>query len=180
MEHILGEESLLDCVTPRDITLSYSGLSVINWMTSDQLWFEFEIGEASLQVPTFLAEFLSPRVARTRKCDTCVMRQAVQTSSETALATFQQVLEAARNGLPIGVQKSNFTDLVHIASDLGNAEMLSCLFSMIDMTRVNADASLAFLRWARVHNASTQNSFVGWLQLWHRSSIYSAKSALTV
>ena len=146
MAHVVGEELLLDCVTPRDITLSYSGISAINWMTVDQLWFEFEFGEASLQVPTFLAEFLSPRVAMTRKCDTCVMRHAMEMCSETALGTFKQVTEAARNGLPIGVQKSNFRDLVQIACDLGNGEMLSRLFSMIDMTRVNVDACLVILQ----------------------------------
>ena len=111
-----------------ELTLTWKGLSCVNWECSDDS-FEFVVGDhKTCRVHSVLAEFLSPMVARLRKCDPlcCVY----QFKTAEMFEAFEALVSSLRTG-SFQVEKSTFLGLVRLSQELENGELLSSLIGMI-------------------------------------------------
>ena len=93
-------------IKPEDFTLTHKGISSVNWDYSNSD-FEFIFGEDKVcRVWSVLAEFLSPKVARLRRCD--ISFCAYQFTDSEMFNVFDSLVASLRSGEAIRVEKSNF------------------------------------------------------------------------
>ena len=129
---------------PNELILTCTGLSFLNW---DLLEEDFEfVGGHSLvcRVPSFMAEFLSPKVARLRKCDPFCSVYTFKSSE--LFPVFESFVSSLRFGRCLSVEESNFFELVRISQELENDVLLSSLLGMIDTDCLTVGEAILLFR----------------------------------
>ena len=89
--------------------------------------FSFVFGENVVHVHPVLAEFLSPRVSRLRRCDPSVDRYAFQEGSNCAYRAFEEFVSLLRQGKPLQWQFTSIETMLRVAEELENQEIASYL-----------------------------------------------------
>ena len=118
--------------------LTCKGMSSVNWDCSDSE-FEFVFGEDRVcRVHSVMAEFLSPKVARLRKCDPLSGFYTIKDSE--LFDVFESLVLSLRSGDALQVEESNFAGLLRLSQELENADLLSSLIGMIDTESVSLEA----------------------------------------
>ena len=127
-----------------ELTLTCKGMSSVNWDCSDAD-FEFLFGEDKVcRVHSVLAEFLSPKVARLRKCDPLCN---VYTFKDSELfSVFERLVLSLRSGEALRVEKSNFAALLSLSQELENSELLSSLPGIIKVESLSLEEAILLLR----------------------------------
>ena len=97
---------------PKDLTLTCKGMSSVNWDCDDSS-FEFVFGDKVCRVHSFLAEFLSPKVASTRKGDPFYSFYTFKDSEVFNL--LESLISSVRSGTPVRVEKANFAALLRLS-----------------------------------------------------------------
>ena len=129
---------------PRELTLTCKGMSFVNWDCSDAD-FEFVVGDDKVcRVHSVLAEFLSPKVARIRKCDPLCY---VYTFKDSELFdVFDSLVLSLRSGESFRVEKSNFVELLRLSQELENDNLLSSLLGLIKVESLSFEEAILLLR----------------------------------
>ena len=129
---------------PKDLTLTCKGMSSVNWDSAGSD-FEFACGEDKVcTVHSVLAEFLSPKIARIRKCDPFY---SVYTFKDSEMfSVFQSLVLSLRSGETLQMGKSSFVALLRLSRDLENDELLSSLLGMIQIESMSLDELILLLR----------------------------------
>lgn len=137
------------------ITLSCTGLSLVNWDIEERN-FEFIFGDSyACRVHKLLAEFLSPKVARMRKQDNDLSELTLTTaSSMECYIAFEVLVSNICRGKAISVDKNNFENLVAIATELENTELISALVSTSDTEYFDIQKALDLLTKKTLPNSS--------------------------
>lgn len=131
---------------PRDVILTCGGFSSINW-DCDADAFEFVFSdEKSFRVHSVLAQFLSPAVARHRRCDPSFTRYIFEKSSADLADTFESLLSRMRAGQSLKVDSSNFGHLIRLARELQNDELLSSILTITESDSIELDEALCILQ----------------------------------
>ena len=130
----------------RDIALTWSGFNSVNWDRCDDE-FEFVFGDDKkvCRVHSILAEFLSPKVARDRKCDGCCGFYKIKSSSSDLFDLFEDLVSSLRSGRAFRVEASNFSSLLRLSQELENKELLCLLMGMIDIESMTLEEGLLVL-----------------------------------
>ena len=127
------------------ITLTCKGLSSVNWNCSDD--FEFVLGNSRLfRVHSVLAEFLSPKVARLRRCDPFYNVYAFEKHSSELFRLLEGLVSTLRSGESLQVTHSNLPGLLQLSQELENTELFSSLSGMIDIDSLTLEEAVHFLR----------------------------------
>ena len=127
---------------PHKLTLTCQGLNCVNWDCGIDD-FEFRFGDDKLcQLHSVLAEFLSPKVARLRRCDPFYNVYIFKHSE--LLMSFQHLLSSLRGGQPLQVELSNFPALVRLSQELENDELLCSLLEMIKPESLTLGEAIVF------------------------------------
>ena len=126
----------------KKLNLTCRGISSVNWEISDPD-FEFIFRKKVCRVHSVLAEFLSPKIARNRKCDPLCSFYTFKDSKMFSI--FESLLSNLRSGHPIRVKKSNFLHLVRLSQEFENDELLSSLIGMINIDSLNLDEAILLL-----------------------------------
>ena len=141
--------SIFDAVTanafePAELTLDRKGMNCVNW-ECDDAEFEFVGGDDKVcRVHSILAEFLSPKVARLRRCD---ISFAVYTFKNSELFNaFESLVSSLRSGAALRVEKSNFAVLFRLSQELENTELFISLLSMIKTKSLSLEEAILLFR----------------------------------
>ena len=135
---------LTDALEASALTLARDGMSCVNWDCSDTE-FEFVFGKDKIcRVHSFMAEFLSPKVAHLRRCDITFNVYTFQDSE--VFNVFECLLSSLSSGEAFRVEKSNFAALLRLSQELENAELLSSLFAMINPESLSLAEAIRLLR----------------------------------
>jgi hypothetical protein len=110
------------------ISLSTNGLRNIQRMLYPND-FVFIIGDQKVSCPSFIAEFLSPRISLFRSADPTVQEFVVDVSDGAMI--FSEFVCLAE-GSPFQVTESNFRLLGSICCKLGNTELLNSIFDTFE------------------------------------------------
>ena len=114
---------------PSELTFSCKGLSCVNLDCGDA-YVEFVVGDGKVcRVHSVLAEFLSPKVARLRRCD--ISFDVYRFKDSELFKVFKSLVSSLRAGESFRVKKSNFVKLLRLSQELENSELLSALLGMI-------------------------------------------------
>jgi hypothetical protein len=126
---------------PVVIGLSAKGLRNITHQVND---FTFVVGPQRYQCPTFVAEFLSPRISESRLIDVTVHELSIPVDDSGGV--FGQVLSLGR-GCDVPVTHENCDVIERICCELGNSELFEILFPELDAEQSieNVLHRLAFL-----------------------------------
>ena len=113
------------------INLSCAGLGAVNWDPEERV-FEFVFDDEQVcMVHTIVAELLSPKVARLRKSDLQVRRYTFEKATNLdCYILLEAIASSIYRGRAIYVDDDNYGNLLAIASELENTELLSALCSM--------------------------------------------------
>ena len=129
---------------PKELVLTCQGLHCVNWVCGDA---DFEVCASdgkSCRVHSVLAEFLSPKVARLRKCDPLCCCYTFNSSD--LLDAFESLVSNLRAGRPFRVDPSNFVCLLRLSLELENSELLSSLLGMIKTEALSLEEAILLLR----------------------------------
>ena len=131
-------------VEPNELILTHQGMSSVNLGYGDSD-FEFVVGDDKVcRVHSILAEFLSPKIARVRKCDPLCSFYTFRDSA--MFDVFENFLSSLRSGEAVRVEKSNFAALLRLSQELENNELLSSLLGMINVESLSLDEAILLLR----------------------------------
>ena len=128
------------------ITLSYRGLSFVNWgyFPDD---FDFVFGDEVCSVPTVLAEILSPKVARLRRGDALCDCYQVHDQCSGLLSSFESLISHIRSGSEkIEVEMSRIMDFCRILLELENSELFYWLLRFTDKDSLTCETAIILLR----------------------------------
>ena len=129
---------------PNELPLTCHGMISVNWDCSNSD-VSFVFGENKVcQVHSILAEFLSPKVARLRRCDISFDVYTFQDSQ--MFDVFESLVLSLRSGEALQVEKSNLFGLVHLCRELENDELLSSLLGMIDTESLSPAEAIVLFR----------------------------------
>jgi hypothetical protein len=116
------------------VKLSANGLANIQTQND----FEFIIGESHHRCPSFIADFLSPKLARLHAIDPTINKFVISTSDRHC--DFDSFLSLGR-GNAISISSSNRDFMVSLSSELENRELSFLIFNStlkgIEITREN-------------------------------------------
>ena len=129
---------------PVELDIAYTGFRTINWeqISAD---FEFTFGDRKVcRVQSFLAEALSPKIARMRKADASTDRYVFKDVSSGVYEAFESLVSQVRHGMPLQVEESRFEGLVRVCYELENNEILSSLIKIATLDIERAMSLLAF------------------------------------
>ena len=127
-----------------ELTLTCKGMSVVNWDCSDPD-FEFIFGEDRVcHIHSVLAEFLSPKVARLRRCDPLCSFYAFKDSE--MFNVLEHLVAILRSGDTVRVEQSNFLALLRLAQELENSELFDSLLGMINTESLNLEEAISLLQ----------------------------------
>jgi hypothetical protein len=84
--------------------------------------FTFYVGHCKYECPTFIAEFLSPRVSRHRESDSTMKTFYIEVEAEDASGAFSDILSIGFGSCLI-VNETNVRIVETICSELGNEEL---------------------------------------------------------
>ena len=115
----------------------------MNWDCSDSD-FEFVFGNKVCRVHSVLAEFLSPKVARIRKCDPLCSFYTFKSSE--IFSAFERLVSSLRSGEAVRVEKSNFAALLRLSQELENDELFSSLLGRIKKESMSVEEAILLLR----------------------------------
>lgn len=129
-----------------EIKLSCQGLSSANWKCSDDS-FEVVFGDSKVsRVHSILAEFLSPKISRVRKCDPCVDSFTITSECPEELSdAFEVIVSSLGAGRPIQVESSNFAKLLRLACILENSELISSLIALVKLESLKVEDAMLLL-----------------------------------
>ena len=157
MERLIKIGGKKEC-EEREITFSCAGFASVNWDTQDND-FEFVFGEKVCPVHSFLAEFLSPKISRLRKCDPCRYSYILNNDCGKLFNTFESIVSSLRAGRVFRVDKSNFYDILRIFHELDNQEIISSLFETERTEPLDLDEALPLLRFGIDIGSSSSGQF---------------------
>lgn len=135
-----NEEIVIANFEKKNLTISAHGLCTVNWELPD---LEFELlfeDNKVCHVPSGLIEFLAPKIARLRKSDASVTSY---TFIDCSFDVFSDLVTKLQRGIPVDVDRTNFEDLLKIACDLENDELISSIFSAVDIDNLTIDKALS-------------------------------------
>ena len=128
---------------PAELTLTCKGMSSVNWDYSDSE-FEFVFGEDKVcRIQSVLAEFLSPKVARLRRCD--ISFDVYTFRDSEMFDAFQSLVSMLRSGETVRVNKSTFPVLLRLSQELENDDLLSSLLGLFNIEYLSLDEALLLL-----------------------------------
>ena len=131
-------------IKQKSLTLTHKGICAVNWDYSDSD-FEFVFGENKVcRVWSVLAEFLSPKIARLRRCD--ISFDVYPLKDAEMFNAFESLVASLRTGEVLRVEKSNFVALVRLSQELENDELYSSLLGMIRRKCLHLDQAIFLLR----------------------------------
>ena len=128
---------------PNDLSLTCAGMGYVNWDWSDS-FVEFVFDNKACRVSSVLAEFLSPKVARLRRCD--ISFDVYRFKESEMFNVFESLVSSLHSGDALRVEKSNFPVLVRLSQEFENAELLSSLLGMIETETLSLEEEIPFLR----------------------------------
>ena len=129
---------------PVELDIAYTGFRTINWgqISAD---FEFKFGDGKFcRVQSFLAEALSPKIAKMRKTDAGADTYVFKDVSSGVYEAFESLVSQVRHGMPLKVEESIFAGLVRVCYELENNEILSSLIKIATLDVERAMSLLAF------------------------------------
>ena len=131
-------------LTSNGLSLTCNGMGSVNFDCSESE-FEFVFGKDKVcRVHSILAEFLSPKIARMRRCD---ISYDVYTFKDSEMfGVFESLVSSLRVGEAIRVEKSNFPALLRLSEELENGELLSSLLQMMDPESLSLDEAILLLQ----------------------------------
>ena len=119
-----------DDLRPGKLCLTWSGFQFVNWSSTEaDFAFVFRDGLA-VRVQSILAEFLSPKISRIRRSDSCADRYVFKDGSTRVCKALAELVSCLRQGKPLDIDKSNFEELVQVSYELENDEILSSLLTL--------------------------------------------------
>ena len=131
-------------LVPNALNLTHKGMCSVNLDCCD-CDFEFVFGEGKVcRVHPFLAEFLSPKIARLRRCD--ISYSVYRFKDSEMFDVFESLVSRLRSGNALWVDKSNFTPLLCISQELENDRLLSSLLRMIRTESLSLGEAILLLR----------------------------------
>ena len=126
------------------LTLTFKGMRPANCACSDSE-FEFVFGKDRVcRVHVILAEFLSPRVARLRRCD--ISFDVYRFEDSEVFDVFESLVSSLVSGEAIRVEKSNFPVFLRLSLELENDRLLCLLLGMINIEFVSLQEAIPLLR----------------------------------
>ena len=137
---LLGVKAL----EPNRLTLTHNGVGSVNWnaMSSD---FEVVFGEDRVCcIDSVLVEFLSPKIARLRRCD--ISFDVYTFKDSEMFDVFESLVLSLRSGEALRVEKSNFPALVRLSQELENEELLASLLGMLKTESLSLEEAILLLR----------------------------------
>ena len=120
----------IEAVEPKEITLTCKGMSCVNWDCGEDFEFVFSEDKAC-HVDSVLAEFLSPKIARIRRCDIGFTVYTFKHACSEFFNVFQALVSCLVSGSALLIEKSNFAALFRLSQELENSELLSSLLGML-------------------------------------------------
>ena len=128
---------------PTSVSLTCKGMMHVNWDLNDSE-FEFVFGNKVCCIPYVLSEYLSPKVARIRRCDPLCYSYTFQDSE--VFDALESLVSNLRSGQALRVEKSNFPALLRLAHELENGELLSSLIGTSDIKSLSLEKAILLLR----------------------------------
>ena len=129
---------------PKEVTLTWKGVSSVNWECSDSE-FEFVFGKDRVcRVHVILAEFLSPRVARLRRCD--ISFDVYRFEDSEVFDVFESLVSSLVSGEAVRVEKSNFPVFLRLSLELENDRLLCLLLGMMNIEVLSLQEAIPLLR----------------------------------
>ena len=129
-----------------NLRFTHFGFGGMNWKLGDDSTFSFICSDNVCVVHPFFAEFLSPRIARIRRCDLCCESYTFQPSQSDLFTALTNIVSILRTGNTIHVDKSNFLNLFRLAHELQNQELFMALLEMVDIESMDLDDALLLLQ----------------------------------
>ena len=140
---------------PSELALTCFGLCCVNWDCSDTD-FEFVAGDCKVcRVHSVFAEFLSPKVARLRRCDVSCTHYTFENSE--LFDVFQSFVANLLSGQSFRVEHSNFPALLRLAQELENSGLLSSLLGMINTESFSLHEAILLLQGGIVFSDEVEN-----------------------
>ena len=131
-------------IRPGKLSLTHNGMHSVNWNFSDSN-FEFIFGRDKVcRVHSFLAEFLSPKVARLRRCD--ISFDAYTFSDSSMFDVFESIHSSLRSSGVVQVETSNFAALFRLSQELENDDLFFSLLGRIDAGSMGLPEVIRLLR----------------------------------
>ena len=129
------------------ISLSCAGLGAVNWDPEERV-FEFVFDDEQVcKVHTVVAELLSPKVARLRKSDLQVRKYTFEkATSLDCYILLEAIASSIYRGRAIYVDDGNYGNLLAIAGELENTELLTALCSMTGKDGVAIETLIKLVR----------------------------------
>ena len=154
----------------RTVSLTCKGLHFVNWDRCDDC-FEFVGGDKVCCVPSVLAEFLSPKISRIRKCDPFYNVYTFKNDCSEFISALECLVSSLRSGEDFQVENSNFVALIRLSQELENDELLSSLLGMIQTESLKLEEVILLLR-AGIEFGTTFSSRFGNLRDFVASHFY--------
>ena len=128
-----------------ELALTAKSLCFVNWASVDEA-FDFVFGDKICQVHSVLAEFLSPKVSRLRRCDPLCDVYTFSKDNQDLFDIFEILVSSLRSGVAFEIEGSNFGALFRLCQELENAELLSSLFGIINSDSLSIEDAVVLLR----------------------------------
>ena len=128
-----------------ELTLTAKSLCFVNWDSVDEA-FDFVFGDKACRVHSVLAEFLSQKVSRQRRCDPLCDVYTFSRNNSDLLPVFEQLVSSLRSGAPFEINGSNFGSLFRLSQELENSELLSSLVGIIQSGSLSFEDAIIILR----------------------------------
>ena len=149
--------AMQNAVEPRELILSSKGLGCVNWDCGGAD-FEFVVGDRrACRVHSVLAEYLSPKVARLRRCD--ISFDVYTFKDSEMFDIFESFVSSLLSGEVIRVEKSNFAALLRLSQELENGELFSSLLEMIKTESLSLQETIVLLRAGTALGAAFSDRF---------------------
>ena len=134
-----------------EVSFTCHGLGLVNWSCSEPD-FDFVIGDV-FPVHAVLAEFLSAKIARIRRCDPLCYSYTFKNVDPDLLSALQSLVTSLQTGNPFHVNQSNYSAIFRLCQELEINELLSSLLGLFDPESVALEEAIFLLR-ARINIGS--------------------------
>lgn len=128
-----------------ELTLTYKSLCFVNWDSLDDK-FEFVSGDKVCRVHSIVAEFLSPKISRQRKCDPLCDTYTFSSDTSDLFDVLEMLVLSIRSGVAFELDGSNFSALFRLSQELENGELLSSLLGIIMSDSLSFEDAIVLLR----------------------------------
>ena len=135
-----------EALEPFELNLTWKGLSFVNWDCGEDD-FKFAFGDnQDCRVHSVLAEFISPKIAKIRKCDPLWNVYTFDNDSCELFDVLDYLFSNLRSGHPLHVDNSNFIDLLRLSRELENSELFSSLAAMVKIESLTVEDLILLLQ----------------------------------